>query len=163
MLLLHPLASLIVLATGVVASRTGDGGKVVSIPINKRTNSAGSYNIVQKDKRRSSYLSRDGEPNKSTTPSIPLNDIQVGEYLANISIGNPPVYCDSCQFLPCMVFYLLILDQLIVDTGSSFTWVGANKSYVETTTSKKTSSSFVSFMSYHRIPVSSNQNSWLRV
>ena len=46
-----------------------------------------------------------------------------------------------------MVSYILILDQLVVDTGSSNIWVGANKSYIKTKTSIKTSDSFVSIVS----------------
>src|SRR6266446_6981724 len=40
------------------------------------------------------------------------------------------------------------LDDLIVDTGSSNTWVGANKPYTKTNTSVKTDDSVVSVMSH---------------
>ena len=42
---------------------------------------------------------------------------------------------------------MLILDDLIIDTGSSNTWVGGNKPYKETTTSVKTSDMVVRIVS----------------
>lgn len=45
-------------------------------------------------------------------------------YIASVGIGSPPTYYD-----------------LIIDTGSSNTWIGANKAYVPTGTSQKTADS----------------------
>ncbi|KAF9374971.1 hypothetical protein CPC16_000967 [Podila verticillata] len=45
-------------------------------------------------------------------------------YIASVGIGSPPTYYD-----------------LIIDTGSSNTWIGANKTYVRTSTSRKTADS----------------------
>ncbi len=57
-----------------------------------------------------------------------------------------------------MVSYMTpILDSLIVDTGSAITWVGANASYVKTSTSVNTSETVVSVMSYPDRWTSSNQ------
>ncbi|CAO3570320.1 unnamed protein product [Mortierella alpina] len=46
-------------------------------------------------------------------------------YIASVGIGSPPTTYD-----------------LIVDTGSSFTWIGANKAYVQTSTSQQTTNNF---------------------
>ena len=46
------------------------------------------------------------------------------------------------------VTYILAQDQLLVDSGSATTWVGANKAYVETKSSVKTKDSVVSIASY---------------
>jgi hypothetical protein len=46
------------------------------------------------------------------------------------------------------VSYILAQDQLLVDSGSAITWVGANKNYVETKSSVKTKDSVVSIASH---------------
>jgi hypothetical protein len=46
------------------------------------------------------------------------------------------------------VSYILAQDQLLVDSGSAITWVGANKHYVETKSSVKTKNSVVSIASH---------------
>ncbi len=52
-----------------------------------------------------------------------------------------------------MVAYILAQDQLLLDSGSALTWVGANnKSYVKTKTSVKTKESVVSIASRAREP-----------
>jgi hypothetical protein len=46
------------------------------------------------------------------------------------------------------VSYILAQDRLLVDSRSSFTWVGANKAYVGTKNSVKTKDTVVSIASY---------------
>jgi hypothetical protein len=70
----------------------------------------------------------------------------LGGYYASIDVGNPPTSCESCPFLPGIVSYMHILDDLLIDTGSSMTWVGGNKPYVATDTSVKTSNIMVSIV-----------------
>ncbi|KAN0103724.1 aspartic peptidase A1 [Russula decolorans] len=125
MLLLATLAPFVVLATSVVASPTADGDKLVSIPITKRISPAGMLNVVQKDNKRARFLLKGGQQHESVTPDVPVNDAG-NIYTADIGVGDPPT-----QY------------QLIVDTGSSNTWVGSNKAYIKTKTSIKTSDSFI--------------------
>jgi cathepsin E len=145
MLLLAPLAPFVVLATRVVAGPTVDDDNLVSVPITKRISSVGTLKVVQNDNKRSRFLLKGGQQDESLIPDVPLNDASFA-YTADIAVGDPPTLCESCQFRPRMVSYILILDQLIVDTGSSNTWVGLNKNFVKTKTSMETSSSFVSIM-----------------
>ena len=42
---------------------------------------------------------------------------------------------------------MLLLDTLLIDTGSSNTWVGAGKAYAKTKTSMQTSNNVVSIIS----------------
>ena len=78
---------------------------------------------------------------------VPLNDSAIA-YSANIGVGSSPcTYCESCQFLPGMVSYMPILDNLIIDTRSANTWVGANKPYSKTKTSVKTDDFLVRIVS----------------
>ena len=160
MLLLAPLlAPFVVLATRAVANPTPnfENATGITIPIAKRirVGSNATVNIVQRDDMRLRLLLDRGQNLKSLSPGVLLNEVQGVTYAATIGIGQPPTYCESCQFLPHVVSYILILDQLLVDTGSANTWVGA-KSYVVTNSSMKTSDSFVSIMSCYGIPVSSN-------
>ena len=60
---------------------------------------------------------------------------------------------------------MLILDDLIIDTGSSNTWVGGNKPYKETTTSVKTSDMVVRIVSRadsQPCSIESERNIWIR-
>jgi hypothetical protein len=154
------LAPFVVLATRAVANPAPnfENATGITIPIAKRirVGSNATVNIVQRDDMRLRLLLGRGQNLKSLSPGVLLNEVLGATYAATIGIGQPPTYCESCQFLPHMVSYILILDQLLVDTGSANTWVGANKSYVITNSSMKTSDSFVSIMSCHGIPVSSN-------
>jgi hypothetical protein len=87
-------------------------------------------------------------PTENKTPSIPLNNIG-GVYVATIGVGVPPTECESCKFLSRMVSYILAQDQLLVDSGSALTWLGANgKTYVKTKSSVKTKESVVSIASH---------------
>ena len=157
MLLLAPLlAPFVLLATRAVANPATDVENLITIPIFKRqVSSAGTVNIVQRDNMRLRFLLSGGKYLESMTPDVLLNDAGV-IYTANIGIGDPARYCESCLFPPYRASYILNLDQLFVDTGSANTWVGANKPYIMTTSSMKTSDSFVSIVSCHGIPVSSD-------
>ena len=53
-------------------------------------------------------------------------------------------------------------DRLIVDTGSANTWVGANKPFVETATSVKTSNLEVSIVVTLGLSEQLKQNLWIR-
>ena len=157
MLLLTPLlAPFVLLATRAVADPATDVENLITIPIFKRhVSSAGTVNIAQRDHIRLRFLLRGGKYLESLTPDVLLNDAGA-VYIALVGIGDPARYCESCLFPPYRVPYILILDQLFVDTGSANTWVKGNKPYIMTTSSIKTSNSFVSIVSCHGIPVSSD-------
>ena len=140
MLLVAVLAPLVVLATRVAADPNVTPNSPISLPFAKSFNLDGKYSPIQRDRRRWRNLARDYRQSEIT--DVPLNDSVIA-YSANISVGSPPNYCEFCQFLPCMVSYTP-LDNLIIDTGSGNTWLGANKPYNKTKTSVKTSSFFVS-------------------
>ena len=55
----------------------------------------------------------------------------------------------------------MLLDTLLIDTGSSNTWVGAGQPYVKTSTSQETDDSAV--ISHHRTSVSALTNPCLPV
>jgi hypothetical protein len=116
------------------------------LPISKQI---GKANPIHGDRNRFNNLIKVGQQYNSSTsgavPELALNN-NGSNFLAEVGIGDPPTFCESCRFLPVMASYMHMLDRLIVDTGSSSTWVGANKSYVETATSVKTSELEVSIV-----------------
>ncbi|KAM6493097.1 acid protease [Amanita muscaria] len=86
----------------------------VAVPITRITQMEGIRNVVQLDRARASYLNARGtdqsfaqDPHPNEEPIFNGMDI----YLAQVAVGTPPTSYS-----------------LIVDTGSSNTWVGANKS-----------------------------------
>jgi hypothetical protein len=84
---------------------------------------------------------------ESSTPVVETTlDNTVFEYTISLGVGIPVTYCEPRQFLPGVVFYMSTLDDLIVDTGSANTWVGANKSYNPTATSEVYPDTFVSIV-----------------
>jgi cathepsin E len=126
MLLLAPFA---VLATDVAANPIVARGSptCISLAITKRLNVNGTLNVVQRDQARLATMAMF---TWSTLASV-----------IPVSLVN---FC-------LVVSYMPILDELIVDTGSSNTWVGANKAYQLTQSSEKTSDFVVSIVS-RRIP-----------
>ncbi|OJA14412.1 hypothetical protein AZE42_07676 [Rhizopogon vesiculosus] len=84
-----------------------------------KINSSGIKNIVAADRARVQALIKSGG-----SPSISAANAQL-LYTTEVGVGTPPTY-----------------HKLLVDTGSSNTWIGANQSYVKTTTSKDTGSQF---------------------
>lgn len=126
----------------------------LSLPIFKRqfnVSQPGSLNIAQRDLIRLRNLVEGAQQRDSSTLEgiidLPLTvNMTYGAYFVSIGIGCPPTFCESYSFLPGIVSYMSILDELIVDTGSSNTWVGGNKPYVVTNTSVKTSDIVVSIV-----------------
>ena len=152
MFLLVGLAPLVVLATGLVGSPSLAQGSHVTVPLSKRTSVSGISDFTKRDwDHWRNLVKRDGHRRQSSTenktPTIPLNNIG-GTYVATISVGDSPSECESCKSLSHMVSYILTQDQLLLDSGSALTWVGANKSYVRTKSSVKTKDSVVSIASH---------------
>ena len=93
MLLLTLLAPFVVLATRVVGISTANVNisNPVSVPINKRINTAGGFNISKNDIDRWSFLLKSG-----IQPDVLLNDVGIS-YTVTIGVGTPPQYCEPYQ------------------------------------------------------------------
>ena len=61
-----------------------------------------------------------------------------------VGVGNPPTQCEYSSSTYDDYPSDMLADSLLVDTGSSNTWVGANKEFVPTSTSVNTSDTVVS-------------------
>jgi cathepsin E len=150
MLQVASLAPIVLLATCIAANPVVIRGSPtgISLPISRKLNvkGNGTLDVVQRDKaRRMSIANQFDSSTSSSPPSITLID-NVFVYVASVGIGSPASYCKSCQFLPGMVSYMPILDNLAVDTATANTWVGANQPYTMTSTSVETSDSVVSIV-----------------
>jgi len=99
----------IVLASPLVVEKN-----TVTIPFVRRLNTTGAASLVQSDRARARFLKngRGGSSLKATVPDaifgVPSTN-QVVDYVITAGIGEPPT-----NFV------------LLVDTGSSNTWIGAN-------------------------------------
>jgi hypothetical protein len=150
-LLVAVLAPFVELSARVTADPNVSRNSLVRLPIKKHVNvnHLGSSNHAQRDLIRSRNLVERIQRRDSSTFEGTINapltvNLSEGVYSASIGLGSPPTSCESCQFLPGLVSYMPILDNLIVDTGSSFTWVGGSKPYIATNTSVKTCNTVVS-------------------
>ncbi|KAI0323351.1 aspartic proteinase from Irpex Lacteus [Cubamyces sp. BRFM 1775] len=118
------LSSLLVLlhATGAIVQAIPTAP--ITLPIAKRFNFTGSARMLQQDQARARNLhgrgivTRDaGSTPQALSPdagSVPAENL-LASYVVNVNIGSPPSSYE-----------------LIVDTGSSNTWVGAGRTYVHT-------------------------------
>ncbi|KAJ8475028.1 hypothetical protein ONZ45_g15748 [Pleurotus djamor] len=103
----------------------------ITLPLARKTNFTSSTNLVIRDQARAQALRARAEAKASGTLSL-HNDAVINEpvdnqavtYLASVNVGNPPTTF-----------------QLLIDTGSSNTWVGATTRYTQTSTSVRTSNS----------------------
>ncbi|EPQ53054.1 family A1 protease [Gloeophyllum trabeum ATCC 11539] len=116
------LLSLLVLAIGAVASPIAvDNTPKVTIAIASKFNSTGPVNIVAADRARIAHLkNKAGSGAKRASYSFDITNTAV-TYTTGVAIGSPATTYT-----------------LLIDTGSSNTWVGADKSYTATSTSKST-------------------------
>ncbi|KAI0649649.1 acid protease [Trametes meyenii] len=94
----------------------------VTLPIARRLNVTGSANLVQLDQARAKNLKARPKANPGN-PTIfdPAITNKVVDYVATVGVGNPPTDYS-----------------LLIDTGSSNTWVGAGKAFVQTSTTRTT-------------------------
>ncbi|KAJ7361452.1 aspartic peptidase A1 [Mycena albidolilacea] len=114
----------ILLALRVAAGPVLVDDNVITLPISRRFNFTGTGTVVQNDIARIKAVKSRAAAKKGARAVIsePV-DNQVVSYIATVGVGSPATSYD-----------------LIVDTGSSNTWVGATKKYVVTSTSTKTTS-----------------------
>ncbi|KAJ7170197.1 aspartic peptidase A1 [Mycena filopes] len=109
----------ILLALRVAAGPVLVEDSFISLPISRRFNLTGATTIHQADLAHVASIKAGGAKNKRAVVSEPV-DNQVVSYIASVGVGSPATTYD-----------------LIVDTGSSNTWVGATQKYVVTSTSTK--------------------------
>ncbi|KAI0357861.1 acid protease [Trametes cingulata] len=100
---------------------------LVRLPIAKRFNLTGSGKLLARDQARVRNLRARANAKLSGVPltsdavvSVPA-DNQVVDYVVNVGVGTPPTTY-----------------QLLVDTGSSNTWVGAGRTFVQTSSTRQT-------------------------
>ena len=96
---------------------------------------------MQKDQARAKALrssASGGDANvASAAGSLPIeNDIVT--YVATVGVGSPATECRLFVSLHVAADMNIIIDSLLIDTGSSNTWVGAGKKFVKTGTSVQT-------------------------
>ncbi|CAL1694550.1 unnamed protein product [Somion occarium] len=127
---MFPGSSLIATLTLAIAAAAGPLIQVRDTPITlsiaKRFNFTGSASLLERDQARVKGLRRlaqaktSGKLNEDAVISTPATNQAVG-YVVNVDVGSPATTYE-----------------LLVDTGSSNTWVGAGKVYVRTGTSTQT-------------------------
>nr|GAT57455.1 aspartic proteinase [Mycena chlorophos] len=98
---------------------------LISLPLSRKFNLDGSLNFAEQDAKRARALKANGHAKSSglssdAVVSEPVSN-QVVSYIASVGVGSPATTYE-----------------LIVDTGSSNTWVGAGQAYVKTETSSST-------------------------
>ncbi|KAJ7785099.1 aspartic peptidase domain-containing protein [Mycena maculata] len=94
----------------------------VGLPLSRRVNFTGTASVLQRDLARVQAL-KSGGASSSDVTSVPVTN-QAVSYIASVGVGSPATTYN-----------------LLVDTGSSNTWVGADQAYVETSTSASTGDS----------------------
>ncbi|KAG1799132.1 aspartic peptidase domain-containing protein [Suillus subaureus] len=110
------LLTILLLALSIAASPVEIRDSPITLPIARRLNvSGGTINLLEYDKARVAALKDDRH-----IGSIAVTN-EVTGYIAAVGVGSPATTYN-----------------LIVDTGSSNTWVGADTAYVKTSTSVNT-------------------------
>ncbi|KAG1887146.1 acid protease [Suillus subluteus] len=115
-LALPAIAFLSLSASALPHPRTASSTAALKLAV--RINSYGTKNIAAADRARIQALQAGGSSSIDATNAVAM-------YTADIGVGSPATY------------YTLVLD-----TGSSFTWIGANETYKQTTTSHDTGNQF---------------------
>ncbi|KAI9443644.1 aspartic peptidase A1 [Lactarius indigo] len=127
---MFPTASLtafLFLAVSVAANPIVVRKPSVSLSFARHLNVTGTHDLVQKDQARAknfvavSKAKQSGTASSSAVVSVGVTNVGV-VYEASVGVGSPATTYN-----------------LLIDTGSSNTWVGAGKAYVRTSTSVQTS------------------------
>ncbi|KAJ7492341.1 aspartic peptidase A1 [Mycena latifolia] len=124
MVLALTLLPAVLLALRVAAGPVLVEDNIITLPISRRFNFTGTGSIVQNDMARIQAAKARSAAKKGLASRAVISepvDNQVVTYIASVGVGSPATTYS-----------------LIVDTGSSNTWVGATQSYVVTSTSTKT-------------------------
>ncbi|KAI0703854.1 acid protease [Cerioporus squamosus] len=97
----------------------------VTLPFARRLNLTGTANLLQHDQARAKALKAGAMTSPGKLRKTPIIDVpatnQLAEYVTTVGVGSPPT-----EYL------------LLIDTGSSNTWVGAGKPFVQTSTTVNT-------------------------
>ncbi|KAN0128880.1 Aspartic peptidase domain containing protein [Lactarius tabidus] len=126
---MFPTASLtafLFLAVSVAANPIVVRKAPISLPFARHLNITGAQDVVLKDQARAKDListSKASAASPDAVGSVGVTNVGV-VYEASVGVGSPPTQYN-----------------LLIDTGSSNTWVGAGKAYVKTSTSVKTGDS----------------------
>ncbi|KAI0752479.1 acid protease [Daedaleopsis nitida] len=92
----------------------------VTLPFARRLNFTGAASLLQLDQARAQTLkahaAATGKFTKAPIINVPATN-QAVDHVATVGVGSPPTFF-----------------QLLIDTGSSNTWVGAGQPFVETST-----------------------------
>ncbi|EKM61624.1 uncharacterized protein PHACADRAFT_112385 [Phanerochaete carnosa HHB-10118-sp] len=122
MLLSQPFVTLVALALVVSATPVVRDTPTITLPIAKHFNTTGTLKLLAQDQARAKWLKSrtKGEHLAEREGSLPVTNTATS-YTAEVGVGDPATTYN-----------------LIVDTGSSNTWVGAGSKYVATSTSKNT-------------------------
>lgn len=119
------LLALTVAGTPLVQVRSVNPG--ITLPFALRLNVSGGATIADRDRARAAHLISKGSTNAGKidrrASSFAVTNTAV-TYVAAVGVGSPATTYS-----------------LLIDTGSSNTWVGAGKSYVRTSTSVNTGNS----------------------
>ncbi|KAM6493211.1 aspartic peptidase A1 [Amanita muscaria] len=115
------LLSTLLLALAVAANPIVSREPYAKLQLSRQLNTTGVYNVLQHDQARAAHLAAKASAKKTRAVYNEPVTNEVVTYMANVGVGTPPT------------FY-----SLIVDTGSSNTWVGATKAYVKTSSSVAT-------------------------
>ncbi|KAG1757238.1 aspartic peptidase domain-containing protein [Suillus lakei] len=122
---MFPAASLLttlLLALSIAASPVEIRDSPITLPIARRLNtSGGAINLLQHDQARATALKSVGDSTLSRRAGSIAVTNEAVSYIAAVGVGSPATTYN-----------------LIVDTGSSNTWVGATTAYVKTSTSVDT-------------------------
>ena len=110
----------------------------VTLPIARRLNVTGAANILALDQARAKQLKSISISSSSSSSGTSFKKAASAfdviatngavDYTASVGVGTPPTFYD-----------------LLIDTGSSNTWLGAGQSYVQTSSSVDQGQEFVSF------------------
>jgi len=117
------LLTTLLLALSVAANPVQLDRPLVTLPISRRLNLTSVHNLVRHDQARAKALKLRGSNIAGNSRAV-INeaiDNQAVTYVATVSVGSPATSYS-----------------LLIDTGSSNTWVGAGKAYVKTSTSVQT-------------------------
>ncbi|KAG1789998.1 aspartic peptidase domain-containing protein [Suillus plorans] len=112
------LLTIILLALSTTGSPVEVSNSPITLPIARRLSALnGTINLLEQDRARAAALRLKGQNLKNGGHGVPIANVATGYYIA-VGIGSPPTTYD-----------------LIVDTGTSDTWIGAKKAYSQTSTS----------------------------
>lgn len=142
-----PFASIVLpLASGKPIHGNRDSGPV-KVNLSRRFNfvADGKTTLPQIDRARAAAL-RDKsaalKAGRKRDGAQPVDNVAV-VYTASIGVGEPATACESMLFERLFCDADGAADDLLIDTGSSNTWIGAGQSYVQTSASSDTGDTVV--------------------